>query len=248
MLESFAKNATDSSLFMVRRINFFKYIFKREKKLKLNLNLELSDFESNRVSKNIQNSDLYQSLLLLLRGTPVLLYGDELKYNNKDKYMKWSTNLNCGFSKYRDSTVDELNSCDDNAKEAFAHGSGPTLASIYQTLIKLREEPSFSWGKTDLKTNNGVLFLQRDAPGFDAFLVAANLEQGNSRLIDFNEQFNGLPEESTVKYYHGEKTGDFQVGNTVSNSNIILAAQDILVLRYSLSPKQQKDSGSKSLH
>lgn len=186
--------------------------------------------------KNNEILPVYHAIVLLLKGTPIILYGDELAFSKGEKLMKWDNSAACGFSS--NSSL-KLN-CDMSVKESFAHGTGKSLPVIYRELIKLRQEPSFVWGDLRFNSNSSenVISFVREASGFDGFLVAANTDKDKAFLLDFKEMY-GLPDKANVAYFYSSDgdNKDFQTGAEISTDNIKLKRAEFLVLRFSRKPK-----------
>ena len=79
---------------------------------------------------------MYHGLALLLQGTPQILYGDELEYNDRDKFMKWdNVQPGCGFT---NSSSVPRQKCTHTVKHALAYGGSDTsLLRMYEKLIKV---------------------------------------------------------------------------------------------------------------
>jgi hypothetical protein len=179
---------------------------------------------------NIEFRPLFDGLAFLLRGNPVILYGEELEYLNKDKYMRWDTSNNCGFNK-NGSAIEDLD-CKNSVKSAIAHGSGETLFNVYETLLKLTQEPSLNWGDIEFANSDHIIAYTRIAFRFPGFIVAANTK-AQARLVDFKEFFPSLPEHSKVEYFYGSQANtEFAAGSEVSNSHILMKPGEFLVLKF----------------
>jgi glycosidase len=177
---------------------------------------------------------IYHHLALLLKGTPFLLYGDELEFKKEDAYMKWDKSRGCGFSSSNETL--QL-SCKGNVREAMAHGSHDSLVRFYKKLIKLRAEPSFSWGELTTTTtgDENVISYVREAKGFDGYLVIANTDKDKAHFVDYKLKHD-LPEKALVEYYYsvgaGGQANDFKVGETLRIENILLKPGELLILKF----------------
>lgn len=138
---------------------------------------KLGYFSSKRIADSLNTTkyaSVYHGLALLLKGTPILLYGDELEYTKQDKYMNWDKMLpGCGFTN-SSVPLPQLRNCQKTVKRAFAYGnSDASLLRLYERLIKLRrDEPSFKWGNfhtNDDKIN--VISYVREADRFDGLTL-----------------------------------------------------------------------------
>ena len=178
---------------------------------------------------------MYHAITLLLKGTPYVLYGDELEFETSDKHMKWDNSVNCGFSV--NSTV-QADNCKKNVKSSSATGAGNTLTRIYKTMSDLRKEPSFQWGtivfnnNTDEEAKNLVAF-KREAERFEIYLIAANYDT-KAKIIDFKKMFNIDAELGKVVYFSStEKDNhEFKVGNELKLDNILLKQGELLVVSF----------------
>lgn len=177
--------------------------------------------------------------MLLLKGTPFILYGDELEFNKSDKTMIWdNTPPACGFTTSNTTTSSSSSKCSKSVKHSLSHGSGDTLLKLYQNLVKLRlKEPSFNWGKLDTSNNNddkvNVISYVREADRFDGFLVCANLDK-DKHLVDFKAR-HSIPNEASVEFYYaasGMKSEDFTAKAKIRVDNVQLKSGDFLVLRF----------------
>lgn len=177
----------------------------------------------------------YHGLVLLLKGTPFILYGDELEYTKNDKVMKWDKTPGCGFTINNKTSLE----CTNTVKHASAYGSDKSLLKMYERLIKLRtNEPSFKWG--DMKTDNSdganVVSYVREADRFDGFLILGNLDN-EKHLVDFKQR-HSLPEKAKIEYYYaadGNLNSDFVSinGSTVVHvDNLHVKPGDFMVLRF----------------
>jgi len=177
---------------------------------------------------------LAHGISLLLRGTSFVLYGDELELNDQTNYMKWNSQLNCGFSK--NSTLG-INDCENSVQDLDSHGAEQNLLGLYKKLSKLRKEPSFAWGTIDFakeKTENIVSFV-REAEGFDGYLVASNFNLNKKSTSNDFRNLHNIPKNGTVSYFYSNSetsVNDFKVGNEVSTEKIILKPGELLVVRF----------------
>ncbi len=102
---------------------------------------------------------------------------------------------------------------------------GVSSLEVYQTLNKLRKEPSFSWGEyKDAVTNDAVFSFVRQAEGFDGYLVVLNFGQ-NSATVDFSGH-GDIPAKATVaastsNFGDPSRSEDFNVGTEVNPHNAI---------------------------
>lgn len=89
-------------------------------------------------------SQLAHGMVLLLKGTPFILYGDEIELNGSNEIqntMQWDKNsAGCGFTDNQDvgEYFRQATSCS-NADQF-------KLRDMYKSLTKLRQEPAFKTG------------------------------------------------------------------------------------------------------
>lgn len=199
---------------------------------------KLGDFES--ASKRISNLidddkksllKIYQSLIFLLKGTPFLLYGDELEFKTGDKLMKWDNTPNCGFSS--NSTAINAN-CEKNVKQQKATGAGKTLSRLYKTMSDLRKEPSFQWGQIEFpKKEDNLILFTREAEGFDSYIIAANTGK-ETKNIDFKHFFDLKNEKGNVSYFYSLENNnhEFAVDSEIILDNVLLKFGELLVVKF----------------
>ena len=199
---------------------------------------KLGDFES--ASKRISNLidddkksllKIYQSLIFLLKGTPFLLYGDELEFKTGDKLMKWDNTPNCGFSS--NSTAINAN-CENNVKLQKATGAGKTLSRLYKTMSDLRKEPSFQWGQIEFpKKEDNLILFTREAEGFDSYIIAANTGK-ETKNIDFKHFFDLKNEKGNVSYFYSLENNnhEFAVDSEIILDNVLLKFGELLVVKF----------------
>lgn len=208
----------------------------------------MGDYSSKRIRDTLPNTRFlwtYHGLALLLKGTPIILYGDELEFKRMDLFMKWDNTNGCGFT--NSSTILRHN-CTNSVKHGQADGSDTSLLRMYEQLVKLRtSEPSFKWGGLNANSADqvNVVSYVREANRFDGFLVVGNLDE-SKHLVDFKARHD-LPDEATVEYYHaadGVKSGDFSKSKArVRLDNMLVKSGDFLVLRFS---REVRDSEAES--
>jgi hypothetical protein len=195
----------------------------------------LGDFNWKRLSEHFTDESLihlYHSIALLLKGTPMILYGDEIELKDNDLFMKWNNQINCGFSS--SNAKSNQIECSNNVGMKLARGE--TLPRIYKKLSKLRQEPSFSWGEIYFpsdKHNNLISFV-RKANGFDGYLVVANTGKSESS-VDFKKLFKDLSDNARVEYfysYNNEFKDAYKFNDIIKLNNIYLKKGEILVAKF----------------
>ena len=203
----------------------------------------MGDFESTtkRISDLFSDENksllkIFQSMTFLLKGTPYLLYGDELELKSRDKkLMRWDSTENCGFS----SAAKKLNdNCENNVKLQRATGAGTTLTRIYKSMANLRKEPSFQWGSIELsnkdETEKGLISFMRKAQDFEGYIITANIGK-ETKNVDFKKFFDlKSQEKGKVAYFYSIENNnhEFQIHSEVMLDNILLKPGDFLVVKF----------------
>lgn len=213
-----------------------KFLSKVEDSAKSN-GYTLNSYNSGRIADSIEPSllKIYHSLVLLLKGSPLVLYGDEIALDKQNPRMKWESSGNCGFSPNKTSTL--KSNCQVSVKASLAHGSGETLLKIYQELIKLRKEPSINWGKVYVNknvTDSNVISYLRQADGFDGYLIVANVANSQPEFVDLVQRHQLRSDVAQVVFFHSNSPtnhDDFKENNTVSASHIMLNPYQLLILK-----------------
>lgn len=180
-----------------------------------------------------QRLKVAHGLLLLLKGTPFVLYGDELELSGTDNYMKWDNSINCGFSTNK--TLNIQSKCEDTIRDAMSHGSGQNLIKIYKSLASLRKSPSFQWGDVTFseKDPENIISFIREAKGYDGFLIASNINK-KSGSNDF-KTIHEIPKNGTISFFYSENAisaNEFKTGLEISTERIILKPGELLVLKF----------------
>jgi glycosidase len=182
-------------------------------------------------------------LLILLHGTPIALYGDELGLESKlvngktvQPYMQWDSSLACGFTTNASfaNLIDTNKKCQSSVHLNTAHGAGDTIFDLFTNLIKLRSKESFLFGKNVILHETNVFAFLRNANGFVSYLVVAhfNTESTDSHLVNFHSLHN-VPLNAIVEYHFlSDKTfnNDFAIGKEIKTDRILLKYGEILVL------------------
>ncbi|KAL4238866.1 hypothetical protein ACF0H5_003573 [Mactra antiquata] len=175
---------------------------------------EKSSRFGSKVDETLQKA--WQALHLLLPGTAVVYYGDEIGMKNggvspgkivdplnalnqrsRDPYrtpMLWNSEKNAGFCAPDVTPWLPINSDDGNTVEYNnAHMVGYTTYKSFKDLAKLRQHESFQFGKTEVKLmNEDILYFTRKAEGFPGFLVAINRGGKTAGFTDVAEKLTLL--------------------------------------------------------
>jgi len=117
-----------------------------------------------------------------------------------------------------------------------AHGSGVSPISVFASVSKLRQEPSFQWGEFYPSVSGNVYFYVRQAEGFDGYLVAINLGP-NPSTVNFNSGGLPLPGSGKVVATTGNFAGAgrsdaFKLDTTVEMNSVYLEPGEGIVLSW----------------
>lgn len=210
----------------------------------------------------VKSQSLAKTLSLLLHGTPIVTYGDELGLESDrsssdvvNPYMKWdNSNPSCGFTSNSAKAADLKQDCTDSVKYQTAHGYPNKLVKLFKSLIKLKDKEAFLWGEDEILNRTDVFSFIREAKGFDKYLVAIHLDETDDKghLIDFHND-NKIPETGIVEYFYSNKeadqaVSDFQIENTIKTDRIFLKYGNLLIIKFEISPKTNEAKSSGSSH
>ncbi len=113
--------------------------------------LQLGEVNSKRIKGLFENSQMFQlahGMVLLLKGTPFVLFGDEIELkggNEIENTMQWDTSsMGCGFTDNQDvgHFFKDSTSC--------LNAGQFKLRTMYKNLTALRQEPAFKNGNSNL--------------------------------------------------------------------------------------------------
>lgn len=206
-------------------------------------NLNIGNYEASRLSTVLEKNlyDIANSLVLLLKGTPVLLAGDEIRLkgrNEIEKYMQWDNSEGCGFTENKQVAhyFKNVTGCKNAVLNSIAHTTGgKSLVKIYNELSELRRKPSLSWGEVKFNSSIPVVSFVREAAGFAGYLVAANTGM-TPETIDFAANL-GIPNEGTLAYFYSPDdmvtSDEFVIGEEISLDNVLLRQGQLLVAEFS---------------
>ena len=168
---------------------------------------------------------------MLLKGTPVAMYGDEFGLSGDNAYMLWDDSPGCGFT--TEENLSEYlmkdNQCDKSAAK------NEKSALLFKDLVKLREEPSLLFGdvKTSSTNNENLISFVREAKGFDSFLVAANT--GDSELEQNLQEKHGIPATAKVVYFYSineDRRDAFKKNDPIGTNKVALKKGDLLLASF----------------
>jgi len=163
--------------------------------------------------------DAYNLILLTLKGTPLILYGDELGMTNvaggakTRSVMQWNSDATGGFTSAQSpkfpvgADVETV-----NVKFQLSRGHDASHLVPFKEFIALRSKNAFAYGEMEVfSTNNGLFSFVRVAEGHPSYLIVANL--GAQPVIappaDFNTATGSAAE---VVAATPSAHADFQVG------------------------------------
>lgn len=206
-------------------------------------NLIVGNYGSDRLATVLEKTlyEIASSLVLLLKGTPIFLAGDEIKLkgrNEVENYMQWDNSNGCGFTKNKDIGYyfKNVTGCKNAVLDSIAHKTGgKSLIKILKELTELRQEPSLSWGNVKFDSENSVISFVREAEGFSGYLIAANTGM-TPEINDFSANF-GIPKESTLVYFYSPQdmvtSKEFVIGEKVNLESVLLNQGQLLVAKFS---------------
>jgi glycosidase len=198
-------------------------------------------------------------LLLTLPGTIFVYNGDELgmkdaTFDPNLNYslpqalqsragpfspMQWSDKPNAGFTSGKPwiPVADDYHVT--NVETQTAHGSGMSHIKVFESLIALKKEPSFQWGKFVVGVEKSILFYIRQAEGFAGYLVAINFGP-KAATANFKESFVSemVPDEAEIvaSTYNFDGTGrskDYEDKTVIKLTSVIyLKPTEGIVLKW----------------
>lgn len=205
--------------------------------------LVLGEYDSLRLKNTFGDnklSRLVHGLVLLLRGTPLVLFGDEIELTAASEYentMQWnSADQGCGFTSNSEVGVffrGATNNCANNVEETAKKSS--SLIQLYQNLAPLRSEAAFQYGdvKTASQGNENVISFVRELKDHDSFLVAANAGD-QAVTINFKEKHSLASSTAVVNVVYSineDELADLKLDDNVQTNSVQVAAGQLLVLR-----------------
>ncbi|CAD5114169.1 DgyrCDS3311 [Dimorphilus gyrociliatus] len=202
--------------------------------------------DTSRFGNDVAIWQLRSVLSLLLKGTSIVYYGNELAMTNsnianeKDKYMKrdkfrapmmWEDTVNGGFTKGKPwleiepaSISIKCVACQLAAKKA--------PLKFFQELANIRKEPSFQWGPITLEAteNHKVIVFIRQATGFAGYVVIINIDPKHRATINLKQENKQLPDKATVVI--ATENSEKKVGDEVDLKLAGIPQQSGLVLKW----------------
>ncbi|XP_069688712.1 probable maltase [Periplaneta americana] len=168
---------------------------------------QLSSSVSSRVPSRLSADyvDGLNMVAMLLPGTPITLYGEEIgmedassKVKNPARcVMSWSNATNAGFSESESPAYPTSSNYEYANVEAESETSGSSL-SVYKELVTARNSPSIMYGDREYaEISNGTVFaITRIKSGNPGYVVAFNTED-EEVTVSLNK-LKHIPEELTV--------------------------------------------------
>ncbi len=180
--------------------------------------------------KNKDHLKLAHSLILALKGTPFILFGDELGLEGKselENIMQWDNSSGCGFTNNKEigeHFKSEVH-CENSAELNY-------LLDIYKNMNMLRKEPAFVYGDVKLvnvESQNVVSFI-REAKNHEKYLILINIGRETESI--FFEKNQNIPEKGKVSYYQSTNLfHDLKVTDEISLKSISLSSTEFLIIK-----------------
>jgi hypothetical protein len=141
------------------------------------------------------------------------MYGDELELKDSEVKMSWA-----------------------KVERALASGAGLTLPRLYRKLLKLRQNPSFSWGEMKVENNqtSNLISFVREADRAIGYLVIANVnDQKEAVPVNYQQKYN-IPNHGKVEFFISinKDNHDFEYNKTVQINNLLVRYGELLVVRF----------------
>lgn len=184
--------------------------------------------------------DAFNLLLLTMRGTPILWYGDEIgmSASNPRSPMQWDETKFAGFTMGDDPWLPvHADAGRLNVKFEEAIGNDNSILSTFLVMAKLRQDSksaSFMYGDMILAGANENLFsFVRKARGHPAFYIAINFGKAPTAIPEGLSTMPKVPEVGTVVVTTANAHPDFKVGKTIemSKEHILLKPGQGVVLK-----------------
>lgn len=193
----------------------------------LGLGDQFTNRVASRMNKNENKLNAAHALQLLMPGSPFIYYGDEFgQFTGEDPSvtsaerlyspMQWNNQEYAGFSTTKPWQNPGSQYKTNNVQAGTAHFTSSTPLKVFKDLVKLRQEPSFQWGKTKVCTPNKSLFMfSRKATRFPYYVTMINMDTSGLTLtvsLSNHECVDSKPE-GTVVFHSGDSD---QVGKTLN--------------------------------
>lgn len=195
-------------------------------------NFMLGDFNTKRIKNSFENnnlSKLVHGLVMLLKGTPFLLFGDEIELkgsNEIENTMQWDNTKGCGFTDNEEiaNFFTESTQCQ-NADRT-------DLKSLYKDLKELRSDSIFTRGEIIFLENKDVIsFIREGQRGYRLVLVNTSDKTKNLdlelELLKMRMPFSGR-----VSYTYSINKEKNEKRAKVEINNVTVHAGELLVLSF----------------
>ncbi|XP_049776594.1 probable maltase [Schistocerca cancellata] len=193
---------------------------------------QLSGGHSERIATRVSREavDGLTMIVMLLPGTPITLYGDELAIEGASNIsMPWNNSSQTGSS--------QASSAGDTGSISFDTIASSQLTdrshlNLYKDLVKQRESPSIMYGSCDTSVINGTVFVMtRIKSGNPGILVAFN-PSSNNVTVNLNS-IDNISEELTVQLQSSNFVHDtVRLKSKIDTDEVPLPARAALVLSF----------------
>ncbi|XP_066997088.2 probable maltase [Anabrus simplex] len=166
---------------------------------------ELGNFNTSRVASRFSPEvvDGLNMVVMLMQGTPVTYYGEELGMKDNDDTevnfarspFSWENSTNAGFSE--ESPWTSLSSNYEEANVELESKASDSHLSVYKSLVKARSNPSIMYGEFESAVYNGSVYaFTRLKSGNPGYLVAFNPGENDETVSFMN--FSNMADDLTV--------------------------------------------------
>lgn len=211
-------------------------------------NWEIGSASTSRLATRLSPDmvDGIHMVFMLLPGTPISYYGDELGmedlsskvapagsvgYHPARGLMQWRNTTNAGFSEAATTWISASDSYPVNNVEAQMNAE-ESHYKVYKMLVEARKSPSIMYGSRKMHVfNDTVLAYTRVKSGSPGHLVLFNV--GDTDAVINLSPFTDIPEELTVLIRSvGFKDKEVQIKSKLHSDSISIPSHDALVLTY----------------
>lgn len=210
------------------------------------LNWALSAVGTGRIASAVDEKfvDALNILVLTLKGTPVLMYGDELGMKDGAgkpstlSVMQWDSDADtAGFTSAAKAKFPvNADIATNNVKFQLAHGRDESHLKAFKEIAALRSGNSFAYGKLQHVASDdaGLLTFVRNAEGHPAFYIAVNL--GSQPTIVPGKNLGTeikLPSVASVVFATPGAHGDFKAGTEIdlTTQHLLLQPGDGVIIK-----------------
>ena len=212
-------------------------------------NFHLSSANGRRIGSRVGEShvDMLNIIMMMLPGTPVTYYGDELGMaaGPSDAAMQWNGAAQAGFTGAQDSQVKPGTDYADGINVVDQDQGGESHLNVYRKLASLRHQQAVLFGDIEYHTMDSLFAYRRMRKGNPGYVVAANM--GNEALVaNVSTIFSYIPEEGkvevrSVQLDKGDEGGEAEAEgeeeeeedpNSVNFSKFSLKAKEAIVVTF----------------